>query len=173
MLGSAVLLGVASWWYRFEAAHRSTEFWGTSGAEAIARPAEVLGLVLGDPATAAAEDSAPASSSVLNVQSQRYPILEKRDLSQARGIRHMDSLLLADQNFRWDTDPPPPHWARALEFVGETSQTTVLFSADLNCIGKLDPTTGKLQVLECQPLRPALQEYFARPDVFGASSEAE
>ena len=46
-LGSlALVLGAASWWYRFESAHRATQFWGPAAAELILELGQVEALTL-------------------------------------------------------------------------------------------------------------------------------
>lgn len=173
MVALALVLGLGSWWYRYEAAHRATQFWGTRAAGAIARPDQVIGMELADPLPPGGEISPEKASTIMRIGSEVYPVASKKDLVSARGIKHMDSLLLADHNFRWDRPVVNQRWKWAMLFVNNAGTARVLFSDDLQSVGMLDLEGLQVKAVDCTPLKSALEEYLARADVFGASKPEE
>lgn len=165
----ALALGIVSWWYRYESAHRSTRFWGPAAADALARPDRVMGYVL---RRSGAEPEQREHES-LEVGHQVYVVVNRRDLTQARGIKHLDALLLNDRNFGWGQRVPLPDWNWALEFSSAAGQATVVFSQNCTVMGVLDPENHEVRMLACEPLAETLREYFARQDVFDASNSSE
>ncbi len=153
LVAMALLLGAVSWWYRYEAAHRASQYWGPAASRLIA---EAEGLEV--------FEFVPGESE------------QRTDLSQARGQAHLRHALLSDRNYEWQKPAQASKdWHWRLRFHEDKRETLVCLSEDLETIGKPDAETA----LSCAPMTASLRQYFealglvAKPRVAGASSDAE
>ncbi len=147
LVGIALLLGVTSWWYRYEAAHRASQFWGPVASRLIAQ---------GEGFEAITQDAAGNET--------------RTDLGSARGQAHLRHAFMSDSNFAWDkpVDAAAIEWRWTLRFYkgnadeGNTGdeQAKVLLSADLKTIGKRDPATKEVKAFPCEPMTDSLTAYF-------------
>ncbi len=170
LAGVAIAAGIASWWYRYESAHRSTEFWGPVAAEVIARPERVNAFSV--ERESHQNDSPTASTETLTIGKQRLLIGNLHDVTSARGMMHLGSLLLTDRNFNWQTAVEVPRWRWGLRFEAPAGEATVVFDEDFEAIGLVD-SRGTVRSLDCRPLALTLREYFTKSEVFGASTVRE
>ena len=162
----ALVLGATSWWYRYEAAHRATQFWGAVSARLIAESENLEALTF-DPATAdvvAALRPRPMGKSI--------------DLSHARGQAHLRHALMSDRNYIWGElrDTAEIEWRWCLRFHESELQAYVVLSDDLTVIGKYEPSTDTrtahtLTALSCQPMTSSLAEYFRALGLLARPSE--
>jgi hypothetical protein len=162
IFGLAVAAGVLSWWYRYEAAHRSTSFWGPHFAELIVRPSQITAFGL--------EEISPPESS-----DESFPILDKtyyptnrKDVTKAAGMVHLRNAILTDGNYRWDREVNTDDWRWCLQFAGDGRKAKVLFTEDFTILGRLDQS-GAVRVVDCQPMAETLREYFKSAHVFETS----
>lgn len=163
----ALALGVVSWWYRFEAAHRSTEFWGPTAAELIARPSQVTASTL-VPLT---DDSSNSHQEILSVGQRRFLVTDVHEVTDVPGMVHLRNSLLTDSNYDWTTEVKTPRWRWCLRFANEGQEVRLLFSEEFGVVGLLDnqPFRG----VNCSPMGETLGEYFANSNLFDASKPSE
>jgi hypothetical protein len=165
--GLALALGAVSWWYRFETAHRATQFWGPEAAGLIEERSEVLGLKIelfpeGDKVTADAE---------IELEHRNKAIMLQKDLTDARGMVHLRHALLTDSNYLWIKRPDaPPRWRWALKFQQHDRYMFVLLSEDFATLGK-SVDSLPIKIISCQPMAAMLKEYFAGLGLREASNE--
>jgi hypothetical protein len=157
-LGSlAVALGVFSWWYRYESAHRATQFWGPTAAELIVEPGQVEALTL-----LAASEGEPQAGEVLPQLGDGYVVAARLDLAQARGLVHLRHALTSDGNYAWDQPSAElAKWRWALRFHDADQELLVLFTADLATLGKSTSASPAIETISCQPMAATLRQYFA------------
>ena len=144
LVGLALLLGVTSWWYRYEAAHRASQFWGPVASRLIAQ---------GKGFETITQDAAGNET--------------RTDLGSARGQAHLRHAFMSDRNFHWDkpVDAGAIEWRWTLRFyeadVDEGGREgLVLLSEDLKTIGKRDPVTKEVKAFPCEPMSDSLTAYF-------------
>ncbi len=166
----ALLAGGTSWWYRYEAAHRATQFWGAEASRLIA---ESEGFEVWYPWP-------DPSAHVFSALSAT-----KKELSRARGQAHLRHALMSDRNYVWgaSVDPATVEWGWQLHFYEEELHAWVLLSEDLKVVGKRDRSTGEVAAFSCEPMAASVRQYFeavglvvkseAKPAAAGASTEGE
>jgi len=155
--GLALVLGVISWWYRFEAAHRATQYWGPQAAELIVEPGQVEAIAL----QPAIKDQ-PKEDDFLPELNGEYTIASRHDLTDARGTVHLRHALTSDRNYIWDNSAlARSPWRWALRFHDGGRQLVVLFTADLATLGHLPPNSETIEAISCVPMSETLQQYFA------------
>jgi len=155
--GLALALGVVSWWYRFESAHRATQFWGPAAAELIAERSDVLGLKL----ELAPEpvDGVP-SGDWISLSPHDYETPLRKDLTDAPGMVHLRHALLTDSNYLWMKRPEVPDtWRWVLRFSQGDRYVLILLSDDLARLGK-SMNSSPIEMISCQPMTATLREYF-------------
>ncbi|TWU30100.1 hypothetical protein [Bythopirellula polymerisocia] len=163
----ALALGVASWWYRFESAHRSTEFWGPTAAELIARPSQVTAMTL----ATKPEEGAGAPTESLDVGNERVALVNIHDVTDVPGMVHLRNSMLTDSNFDWTTEVESPNWGWCLLFSNEGQQARLLLSEDFSVVGLLEDSHPR--AVNCRPMAETLHKYFASAKLFDASSQSE
>ncbi|NOZ40075.1 MAG: hypothetical protein GXP24_07605 [Planctomycetes bacterium] len=151
LVGLAFLLGLTSWWYRYEAAHRASQFWGPEASRLIA---ESKGLQVWE------EGALTVSALHLNIMSIDFH--EVQDLSHARGQAHLRHALMSDRNYVWGEplDSAAIEWRWCLRFHEGERQVQVLLSGNLSEIGKYEPTNQSVIAFSCEPMTASLQQYF-------------
>jgi len=164
----ALLLGITSWWYRYEAAHRATQFWGAEASRLIT---ESKGFELWS-------SSEPRMGVSMTVQSGL--LFKVKDLSHARGQAHLRHAFMSDRNYLWEnpSEPAAIGWQWSLRFYEGERETNVELSSDLKTIGKYDVSTDSIIGYSCEPMTASLKQYFealgllAKPQA-AASTDAE
>lgn len=157
LVGLALLLGVVSWWYRYEAAHRASQFWGATASRLIAESEGFEARW-----TDLAEDSQESSTEKI------------LDLSKARGQAHLRHALLSDRNYVWGKplDGETTDWRWTIRFFEGIAEAEVLFSRDLSVIGKRNADGDTVQAYSCQPMTESLEQYFQALGLIGKPAEA-
>lgn len=173
ILTAGVLAAGASWWFRFEATHRSARFWGPVASQLIRDAPLVELLALQHAPRDESDDSDGANTEptgdstageVLTFGSERWRITDSRDISAAPGLTHLRNALLEDRSFSWParSASAETQWARGLRFRnGPEPSLHVLFSPDYQWIiavgtGRSDPLA-----VSCEPIANGLREVFS------------
>lgn len=148
----ALSAGVVGWSYRYQAAHRTAEFWGPSAGQLIQGPSKayffsVLGVL---PDAAGVSDSR-----VLKFDA-------RSDISGARGLSHLRNALSLDRNFLWNKATPigAVDWAVGLRFSRAEKAVTMVFSRDFRTLGKVNQDRQLVKTVSCAPMSVALTTYF-------------
>ncbi len=151
LVAGALLLGSSSWWYRYVAAHRASQFWGSEASRLIAESEELEGMKF--------EPIATESLSLLDGGT----VGEFADLSKARGQAHLRHALLSDRNYLWEEpiDPDAIEWGWCFRFHEGERDVHVVVSNDLKAIGKYQPKTKSVSGYVCEPMTASLEQYFA------------
>jgi hypothetical protein len=166
IFGLAVAAGVLSWWYRYEAAHRATTFWGPHFAELIAKPSEVTAFGL--------EAISPIESSgeAFSILGKPYTPTNRKDITKVPGLVHLRNAILTDSNYRWDHEIANDDWRWCLEFAGESGKATLLFNEDFTIVGRMNQRADQVRVVDCQPMAETLREYFRSSKIFDAPAQS-
>jgi len=151
LIGLALLLGGISWWYRYEAAHRSTRFWGAEASWLIAESEgfEVISFE-------------PGRSENLSTLGGIDTRANSTNLSKARGQAHLRHALMSDRNYVWGktVDTAVTRWRWSLRFYEPNRQIHVVLSNDLSVIGKYELADNSVTAYSCEPMTASLAEYF-------------
>jgi hypothetical protein len=155
VLAVAITGAAASWFFRYNATHRTVEFWGAETTKLIRDAPHVallklLPLKIGDTA-----------DTTLVIDAEKYTVGPRLDVSSAHGMTHLRNALLEDRSFEFDAQleaPPPHYWRWALEFRDGGKSATILFGDD--CMS-LRLQSGNGGVVSCRPIAAGLQEMFA------------
>ena len=147
----ALLLGSVSWWYRYEAAHRASQFWGAEASRLIAESEGLEGLTF-----------EPMGGEALSTLGWGSPG-ESTDLSKVRGQAHLRHALLSDRNYLWSEpiDGEAQKWGWCFRFHEGQRVVYVVLSADLKAIGKYEPTSNSIAGFSCEPMTASLQQYLS------------
>jgi hypothetical protein len=153
----ALALGVTSWWYRYESAHRATQFWGSAVAELIVESGPVEAFTLQP-----AGEGEPPAEDLLPQLGGEYAVVARLDLTKARGTVHLRHALTSDSNYVWNqAAATPATWRWALRFHDAERQVLVLFTADLATLGKSATGSPSVEAISCEPMAETLRQYFA------------
>lgn len=141
LTGLALLLGVVSWWYRYETARRASQFWGPQASRLIAESEGFEAIRIGS--------DGPIETQVT-------------DLSEARGQAHLRHAFLSDSNYVWETqlNHAEIKWYWSLRFYEGKQQTDLLLSENLDVIGKSASESQPGVALSCEPMAASLKPYF-------------
>lgn len=153
----AMLLGGVSWWYRYEAAHRASQFWGPEASRLIAE-SEAFDAIVFEACTqdGLAELGSPTFGRTI-------------ELHDVRGQAHLRHAILSDRNYLWkDPHDPATKWRLCLRFGEVENQVYVLLSDEFKSIAKFDPSTKQVTGFSCVPMTVSLSQYFG-----GLNDQAE
>ncbi len=169
LAGLALSAGVISWWYRYEAAHEATRYWGVEASRLISQPSEVeiYELIL-----LGAESAAEEGTGVLDL-GRKYRAAEPRGLTNARGMVHLRHSLMSDRNYVWDdpVDPTEIDWRWCLRFYESQHEVRVVLAADFSAIGRVVAAApSPVEAYSCRPLSESLRVYFAALSLEDAST---
>src|SRR5688572_12189392 len=115
ILGMLLLAGAtsaAAIWYLRGLSQRSMSFWGPAAGELILQSPQVEALRL-----APAESStSPPGGERLTIDDRTFDVIQRRDISQARGLVNVRRALMQDASYDWSAPPPDPpvRWSYAL-----------------------------------------------------------
>lgn len=164
---SIFLLGAsmagAAVWYQHQQGRRCLEVWTVAGANLIRHAPKVEALRLGaeigpDDAGEAAADSPQSDSSPdwVIVGGKKFAVVDRLDISQARGLIHARHALIVDHNYLDDapSDNGPPVWNAALRFQDGATQMLMAFDSTRNVV-QLEPV-GRGQTLRAETMRVEL-----------------
>lgn len=167
LVSGALLLGSVSWWYRYEAAHRASQFWGATASRLIAESEGLEGMTF-EPMGSEALSSLDWGS-----------LGEASDLSKVRGQAHLRHALLSDRNYVWDQpiDGEAQKWGWCFRFYEGQREVYVVLSEDLRMIGKYEPASSSVAGFSCEPMTASLQQYLnaleltAKPPAAASTAE--
>src|SRR4051812_23272187 len=153
IIGSVLFVAIAgalfSWFFRYNATHRSAKFWGSEAARLI-RDAPVVEFCRNNPNPDPAALSLPTKS-FSQIHATVEPI-DVRDESGAHGLAHLRTAILEDRSYVW---PPQPYkagtrWPWILNFRGnkENELVTLLFSLDCKYVTNFRHSD---EILSCEP----------------------
>jgi hypothetical protein len=165
IFGLAVAAGVLSWWYRYEAAHRSTTFWGPHFAELIATPSEVSAFGL--------EEISPPepNNTSFTILDKSYNTTNQRDITKVPGMVHLRNAILSDSNYHWDHEINNDDWRWCVEFTGDGHKATILFNEDFTILGRMNQRADQIRVVDCEPMAETLREYFQSSEIFATTQQ--
>lgn len=123
----ALALATFAWWWNFQRGERSRDFWGHEAAMLI-REAPQVELLRLEPVAAGKES--PGES--LALDSERFAIVERKDISHEKGLLHARFALTEDASFAFDQPlaTETPSWAYAARFTDGSKHATILFDLD-------------------------------------------
>ncbi|MFV2068278.1 MAG: hypothetical protein ACC645_15000 [Pirellulales bacterium] len=126
IVGLALLAAAFSWSFRRHAMRRTMAFWGTEAALLIAHSHQVEALRLNESDSTAA----PTDREVISFDDRRLSVIERHDVSHARGLTHLRQALLDDASFDFLVGQPAdrPKWEYAIRFISGDRVATVLVS---------------------------------------------
>jgi hypothetical protein len=141
IFGVAILLAAFAWWWNLRQNPRATALWGRDSIRLIrlAKHVELWDLAAADTASESA-----AAIERLIVDGTPYQILQRRNISQARGLIHARHALTEDASYDWGKQQQPPSdtdkvsWRFAIRFEENARTATLL----------VDPETRRIRLLE-------------------------
>lgn len=143
----ALLLAGFSWWFRFQATHRTAQFLGPDAARLIRDAPLVEAFRWNEPVAFADHSTATG-----------------KDVTHARGITHLRAALLEDRSYDWDSPHDQPRLYRfCLRFTdAQRGQELSLYFDDpcewMDCShGDALPKT----TISCRPISDGLRTIFA------------
>jgi hypothetical protein len=147
----ALGLGVISWWYRYESAHRATNFWGPAAAAIISEPERIDWFVVAD--------GEPGG--------RQY-----QDVTGAAGMVHLRHSLVSDRNYQWGQPivGEDVNWRWGLRFADEFGQVWVLFDETFRAVGRQLEEGGEIRAIAATGMSETLQEYFSNRGFLAAST---
>jgi hypothetical protein len=149
ILTAGVAAAGFAWWYQYHQGRRALAYWGAEGALLVRSAPRVELLVL---------DRTTLIQDATHEDVFDRAVIERRDISNARGLIHARQALLADASFlAEDTDATPPHWQYALRFRDEARELDVAFDLET---GRLRSSASD-EVLRLGPtLKKGLKQFF-------------
>lgn len=121
ILSVAVVAALFAWSYRLRRATPVLGVWGSRAVVAV-RLAPKVELLKLQPLTAAGQESPD-----ILVSGKPLRILDRRDISQAKGLIHARHALLQKESFTWgEADNQPAEWSYAFQFSADGEPTTVM-----------------------------------------------
>ncbi len=130
LLASAIGLGLGalSVVYHHSLGRRAIGWWGPADMELIAYAPRVDALKISP-----TQGDAKAEGEPVTIDSQKYRVERRQDVTQWPGIDHVRHGLLQDVNFNWDGKSRRSNeinWKYALEFIDGDRRLIVVFSQD-------------------------------------------
>ncbi len=147
-------LGALSVIYHHSLARQAIAWWGPAAMELIAYAPRVDALKVSP-----THGDANAEAESVTIDSQRYRVERRQDVTKWPGIDHVRHGLLQDVNFNWDNAPPrfgDISWKYALEFNDGDRRLIVVFSPD-GYLGQSDQTNA----LTVAPKATGWREFFS------------
>ena len=154
IFGLALAAAVFAMWHRYSQTRRALDFWGSETAELVTRAPRVELLRL---APGTAESGADGGESLV-VQGIALRVLDRRDVTAARGILNVRYALTIDRNYDWQpaTADCRVQWDYALRFVDGPRHTTLVFSHNCRLAARAD-RAGEVAI---DPIVDALWTFF-------------
>ncbi len=157
MLGVGIAAATFAWWYRWQRGTEMLEVWGSRAAICV-RLAPQVDLFRLQPLS-----ETDSRTLDLMCQGQGFTIVDRRDISHARGLIHARHALLQRESFAWEgsVGDCDPVWQYALRFTKDQTQTSVIL--DFACQRVLflprDREAGMAAISES--LKTFVEEQFA------------
>ena len=167
MLGLGISAATFAWWYRWQRGTQMLEVWGSRAAICV-RLAPQVDLFRLQPLS---ENDSQTPDFMC--QGRGFTIVDRRDISQARGLIHWRRhALLQRESFTWDGPAADcdPVWEYVLRFTKDHSRTTAVLDFDCQTILFLqcDREAGMAPI--SQSLRTFVEEQF---ESVGSPARAE
>jgi hypothetical protein len=159
--GLAIAMSIGAWLYHYRQQRRPMELWGAAAARLIAHGKEVQAWRL-----STSED--PVSTDVLETitfDGQRLHVVDRREITKARGLVHFRSGLLNANCFDWNAPSPnaSPAWQFALRFTDGEETATMLFAPKAQRLRLLE-TGAEISIAPIsEGLETFLKEQFVPP----------
>ena len=155
MLLLAGVTSAAAIWYLRGLSQRSMSFWGPAAGELILQAPQVEALRL---APAESAEALPAGER-LTIGGQAFDVIQRRDISQARGLVNVRRALMQDASYEWSVPPPAPpvRWSYALRFTDQDRAATLLLVLDPPAAKPLD----RDESVGTRPIVAGLRAFFA------------
>lgn len=120
ILSVGVAAALFAWQHQYRRGARVMKLWGADNTYRIRMAPECELLKLTQP-------SANATDS-LRIDNQDWQIVQRKEISQARGLVHARQALIQDANYQWDSPDRPARWSVAVIFrdPDKSDQTTML-----------------------------------------------
>lgn len=122
IFGVSLVAGGVAVWHLYEKGDRTKEFWGTENAVLIyhAPQVELLKLHVGD-------DVPQEVLEEILVEGRFRPVIDRQDISQARGLIHFRGALIEDASFDWNKPrgDSPSHWQYIFRFTKDGDQAAL------------------------------------------------
>ena len=157
LLAVAVLSTGAAILYQTRLTRRCLELWGTENVRLIQYSSQVELIEFDAQEENEPQDNKPGAAEPENGDSdeliagdqKNLEIIDRLDISRARGLIHLRAAMLVDQNFEWDAKADPrPTWKYGLRFtLGPKESLLIPFSGDFQWLsgpGELVVSTGEL-----------------------------
>ena len=160
--GFALAASAAAWVYQRGRAARPLELWGAEAGLLIASAPRVEALLL---RPVAGDETAAAES--VEFDGARLIVVQRTDVSTARGITNVRRALLDDGSFNWEStgDACQPEWTHALRFSTDNAQTMLLLSFDCPRTAAVDGHRTASIAPSAAALREFVEEQFqAKPE---------
>ncbi|MDZ4781525.1 MAG: hypothetical protein SGJ19_14845 [Planctomycetia bacterium] len=158
--GLAIAMSVGAWLFHYRQQHRPMELWGPAAAKLIAHGKEVQAWRL-------STDDEPTSADVLEtitLDGQRLHVVERRDITNARGLVHFRSGLLNANCFDWNaTSSESADWQYALQFGETDERATILFAPEAQRLRLLESGAEISVAPISEGLESFLKEQFVPP----------
>jgi hypothetical protein len=158
----ALVLATIAWFYARTSDRRAQQAWGAERAALVvmAPRAElwVLSADNADPGNTRPVDKA-SDDTRIDVDGHALSIVQRHNISAARGVLHLRRGLIDDTSFDWDRadDECGPQWTHALSFADGDEVVTLLVSLDCPRVRLAE--TG--QELSTRPIAGAVREFVA------------
>ena len=132
VLIAVLALGIAGsgagWWYHRSLQRRPLKLWGREAATLFLQAAQVELLRLGP-----IHPLASSSPDLVTSQGDAFRVLQRVNVSGARGLLHLRHALLSDYSFDWtESTEGGRNWPFALHFRDGTTTATLLISDDFH-----------------------------------------
>jgi hypothetical protein len=140
MFGVGLLLAGGSVLYHSGQGRRCLAFYGPADAATIRHATMVEAWRLEPLADDAADSTATAKQESLTIDGQPWRVVQRVNISQARGLVHARHALIVDANYRWEETASGGRWSNALAFSQADARLVLLFDFATGRVRELDAT---------------------------------
>ena len=153
MLCLAVAAATYAWWFRFDQGNQAARFWGGRSANLIRNAPQVELLLLQADSDGGDAD---AGERIQMRDESIYVVVDRFDVSEARGMLNARQAFIEDASFHWEARQlPSAEWQYALVFSSPASQTHVLLDLTRNLVGLLESDA----VVSMEPMSTGLRRF--------------
>jgi len=163
--GKLVIVGIllvaftaagTSWWFRYNATHRTAEYWGPKATRLI-RDAPVVQFWQHEPPA----DLEMVRMALISTDAVVDPTTI-RDVASAPGLIHLRNALLDDRSYHWPIAAPSngSRWKWVISFRDDRAREGVIVILSDDCKLLVDFNRPD-QVLSCEPIASGLAEMIA------------
>ncbi len=143
--------GLFAWQHQYRRGAQVMELWGADTAYRIRMADDCELLQLASPATDATD--------ILRIEDQNWQIVQRQDISQARGWVHARQALIQDVSYQWDAGDTTAQWKVAIVFRDpDHPESTTVLAIDLDSGAICDVQTN--QRSNVLPIVTGLKTFF-------------